>query len=341
MKSRSPHDETPEAMAGLTLIEVMITLVVLGFLLLVVARSQMTVTDANTNLHGINKVALETQEAVALIHTDISMARKLLENDSLGNSYLAALGTGKYPVAPSTRLPVIGPLAEFDKDDPLAPLTGNCLLMAEEMAPHDTVHDPGSGDQTYRVNVIRLVAYYLTQNARPRDSQLSRFDLVRWESQAFADYTTLTAITDTTAREAVVASMTAPGVNIQYAWDILKPAGSAFYSLGSDVSSSPESAFLVPPSTRPDREPRAIFGLSNACIAVNNGQTGESRIPKFAVELSPTSDPNGVGFPHGFEVKIIGPSGARKVLVRVVADIQRGQRVVRSASETKGTMRDL
>jgi type II secretory pathway pseudopilin PulG len=339
-KEAATRRETDRSVLGLTLIEVMITLTVLGFLLLVVARSQVTVSDANSALHGVNRIALETQTAVANIHKDISTARKLFQDDVQGRSYLAALGTMDLPAILSTRLPVIGPLAEFSKDDPATPLTGNCLLMAEEMTPNDTVVDVAGVPTTYRVNIIRLVAYYLTRYDRPLAPGLSRFDLVRWESQAFVDHTTLTAITNATTRQAVVANLT-DNARIYYSWDILKNANLAFFELGNDVAATAENPFSIPASPLNERAPKGLFANARASISSNNTSTGEAQIPKFAVALDPSVDINGIGFPHGFEVKIVGPSGARKVLVRVVADIQRGMSVVRSASETKGTMRDL
>ncbi len=335
------------AESGMTLVEVMITLTVLAILMGVIARSQLTVSQANSTMAAANKVSLQTQEAVSHVHADISMARKMYEDDVLGRSYLARIqvvnisGLGVLAIAPTSRLPTIEPLGEFNADAVASPRTGNCIFMAEEMAPHDTLASDG---KTYRINIFRLVGYFVMRHGTPAALNLSRFDLVRWESEAFADYTTLTAIGSVAARQEVVADLLATA-KIDYAWDPIKNADQAFYVLSTDVSPTPDGTITIPASqhssAREDRRPKVYFRPYVAALASNNTLIGENAIPKFAVKIDATVDPAGVGFPHGFEVKIIGPSGARKVLVRLVAEISRGGQIVRSVSETKGTMRDL
>jgi len=321
--------------AGLSLLEVVISLGILSMLFLVILRSTLSVADSNTSMESFNAILVKTQAAMAELHEDVSTARRTFEEDATGRAYFDALEFGALPRATSCLLPINDSLGEFTLDVPADRKVGNSLLVAGEMAPHDFTA-PSDG-KAYRVNVYRLVCYYVADYGFPVAPGLTRFDLARWESMAFADWATLTAISNATARQEVVADLVSTA-NIKYAWDPSRAITSAFYELDTDVSATPEPAFSIPASPVAARYPRAYYRKYNASLSQNNGITGtEAAIPKFTQALAAPAP----GFPHGFEVKIVGPSGARKIKTRIVAERMMRNQVFRAASETISTMRDI
>jgi hypothetical protein len=323
--------------SGLSLVEVLVAIGILSFLLLVVLQASMTVGDSSSAVESYNTVLVETQKVTAQLHEDVATARKLYEDDALGQTYLKFIDYGGLPLLSSSLLPLIEPLGEFHQDVVGDRRTGNVLLLVGEMSPFDFTA-PSNG-KDYRVSVFRLIAYYVADGGSPVAQGLSAFDLVRWESEAFADFTTLSSITDATARQEVVGGLVS-NARINWAWDPTQTVDAAFFELTTDISPSPEPTFIIPPSNMNNRLPKGWYRFRNAAIAPNNSVTmTEAAVPKFAQKV-PAAGPN-PGFPHGFEVKVVGPSGARKIKVRVVAERMMRNRIMRSASETIATMRDI
>jgi hypothetical protein len=58
-------------------------------------------------------------------------------------------------------------------------------------------------------------------------------------------------------------------------------------------------------------------------------------VPQFATVIA-----GGDGFPHGFEVQIVGPSGAREVLLKLVLAKSGAQRIVARDLKAVLTTRD-
>lgn len=320
--------------SGMSLVEAMVSISILSFLLLVILQSTATVSDSTSALESFNLVLVETQKAVAQMHEDVATARKIFEDDALGKSYVKYVDYGKFPLVSSGLLPVIQPLGEFTQDVAGDRRTGNILLVVGEMSPYSFTA-PSNG-KAYRISVFRLVCYYVSDHGIPIADGLSRFDLARWESEAFADDIALSTITDATARSELVVDMVKNG-GIHFAWDPTQPADAAFFKLDTDVSPSTAGAMLIPASAKVGRLPRGYYGWRNAALATNNAiVNSEAAVPKFAL-----SDAAGLGFPHGFEVKVVGPSGARKIKVRVVAERMMKRRIMRRASESIATMRDI
>lgn len=328
-----PREGDRRGASGMSLVEAMVSLSILSFLLLIILQSTNTVSDATTSIESYNTVMVETQKVVSLMHEDVATARKIFEADALGQSYVARVSYGPFPLAATSLLPLVEPLGEFTRDVAGNRRTGNILLVVGEMSPY-TFTAPSNG-KAYRISIFRLICYYVSSRGSPVARGLSRFDLVRWESEAFADYVALAAISDVTARGELVSNMVAIG-GINYAWDPTQLADAAFYKLTADVAVAP-TAIAIPGSPKTGRVQKGFYAWRNAALAVNNGIVGtEASVPKFALP-----DNTGIGFPHGFEVKVVGPSGARKIKVRVVAERMMKNLIMRRSSESIATMRDI
>jgi hypothetical protein len=321
---------------GMSLVEAIVSITILSFLLLVILQSTTTVSDSTTAIESYNLVLVETQKAVSQMHEDVATARKIFENDALGQTYVKFVDYGTHPLAATALLPIIQPLGEFTLDAVGDRRTGNILMVVGEMSPYSFTA-PSNG-KTYRISVFRLICYYVSDRGFPVANGLSRFDLVRWESEAFVDYVALSNLPplELTARSEMVVDMVTNG-GIHYAWDPTQLADAAFFKLDTDVAPVTVGAMPIPASRVNERVPKGYYAWRNAALASNNGiVNSEASVPKFTQPI-----PAGIGFPHGFEVKVVGPSGARKIKVRVVAERMMKSRVMRRASESIATMRDI
>jgi len=82
-----------------------------------------------------------------------------------------------------------------------------------------------------------------------------------------------------------------------------------FFALNADGSISTTQVVAPVIDTTPDNRPRSMLGDSRSSVAPNSPAL---RVPSFA-QLDNTMP----AFPSGFEVKVVGPSGGRQVLLRL------------------------
>jgi hypothetical protein len=193
----------------------------------------------------------------------------------------------------------------LDPDAPGVRRTGNALLLACEDRPRE-FSTPGGG--RYRVDIVRFVAVYPTRRAgKVVDAAPDRIDLVRFASRPYADKGSLEQIPVAAERVEVVKTLTAQGVG--RAWVAGAPIDSAFFDLKADGSIAATAVASPVIDCPPEAPVRTMLNAVKASVAPNSPAL---RVPTFA-ELD-TSAP---GFPSGFEVKVVGPSGGRQVLVRL------------------------
>jgi hypothetical protein len=176
--------------------------------------------------------------------------------------------------------------------------------------------------RTRAVDTHRFVCVYLSPSGRSLvTGNPSSNDLVEWRSWAYPSYGQVASIPDVDERESVVRDLH-DVYHFDELWDPTAPYATAFYGIDGTgrVSSTPG-----PPATgRIDEDPLVSRGgrFANANIAVAQSDGGSRpRTPAFSVE------PLAAWAPDGFEVKVCGTSGARKVWIRLTLEKQafRGQ----------------
>jgi hypothetical protein len=240
-----------------------------------------------------------------------------------------------------SRLPIANPNGVIEADATGESFTGNVLLTVRERAPHEAVvdHDGDSGtaDVEFLADLYSFQLFYL---AKRTDRELAPHsfyvDLHRLDSQRYADYFQLQGL-DATFRDAVASSLHSAG--IQMAWDPNSDAGSAFYSIGSDGSLTAVADHAIAPVDSASLLPE-----------LHGGRISGSMVYSVGIETNPslgTPDPvsvlaqeNGL-FPSGFETKIIGPTGARKIFARLMLASQYHQETTSRANTVVVTIAEF
>lgn len=314
------------ATRGFTLVEVMIALVItmVGFWAFyeVVVRT----SDANEYAMAFTSLAATTQVAVNDIREDVSVAKLLFRNDAVGQGYLAAIAfPTQFPVLGNSRLPGAREGGVFERDTSATNYTGNVLLFARtEQAYVGSLRYCNNPNKlrAVRVDQYRIVVYYLSKVQGASIGGLAdSLNLVKAASPVYADYTQVNSILDPVTGEAPDLKMEAlkdlyNNYGIQYLWSTAAGASAAFYRIipgagGTfSISASPDATYR-PPLSAPTEYIRNLR-FKHASVSWNTGATFRSPVAVPAYGLASTS---GDGFPHGFEVQVIGLSGARQTLV--------------------------
>jgi hypothetical protein len=289
---------------GLSLVELTVSVAILVGTLLLVQELIGTTQNAQIYIAARDRAAQQSAKLITDLRSAGLSSRRLYQDDAEGRAYLAALSTGTTPILPDARLPVVDPAGRLDADAAGARRTGDALLIACEDRPREV---PTAASR-HRVDVVRFFAVYPTRRTgRVVDAIPDRIDLVRFASRSYADKASLDQITDPLEKSQVVQGLV--GAGFAQAWVAGAAVNQAFFVLNADgtIGATPIVAPTI--DTMADDRPRPMLGDSRSSVAPNSPAL---RVPAFA-QLDATMP----AFPSGFEVKVVGPSGGRQVLVRL------------------------
>jgi len=274
------------------------------------------ITQTQVSNDQLNAWSLLTewgQGAVNKMCLDIAQGRVIYENDALGlgPAYMNNLEMDPiYPILSTSTLPVIDPAGSFDDDTVTGTnRTGNAFLFVKEVEPF--IGDANGTDR--RVDIYRLVFYYLSPVNHAIGNKALSLRLVKWESKKFADYNQVISIPAGVERDTFVSNLFAGGL-IDYLWVPRNDQNNAFYWIdGAGSINGPDPNYTIEKDTV--ESCIQSLGLTNASVAWNreNQFWTPDVVPKFGI-----ADMTGDGFPHGLEIQVIGPNAARQIMVRLV-----------------------
>jgi prepilin-type N-terminal cleavage/methylation domain-containing protein len=310
---------------GFSLIEVTVTIVIVS-VLVIIAYTMIEETLRTTMFNeSQNDLMLMSQRSVNTMQTEILQAALLFEENALGTSYRAALRIpAPFTQWNDTLLPVV------DSGLTLAPdtstrNTGNSLFIVRQLPPIAVTHDhdnaPGTPDVEFLADRYRFEYFFLcptTTRSFGRSGQT--LDLVHSRSGEYADYFQLRAMGGETAELAT--KLIARGLT--HAWDRGQPLNAAFFTLAGATDGAFDAALGSPTITMtrnvslfPELRGGRATGRIDYSVAFEpaNRPAFPLRFPIRSYSLADNTRP---GFPSGFEVKVVGPTGNRKVMTRVM-----------------------
>jgi len=301
--------------AGFTVLEMVVTTAILGLTTLVIERTITSVTDAERSMRSVRSTADRCQAAAYHLRDEVTGARRLFHADATGLAYLAKLGlpTGM-PMLAGSRLPVFDETKSLGPDTVGSPKTGNVLFFVRDADPLPCIAAAAT-KKVRLVDAYRFVCFYLTVSTKTLVAGgPAALELVEWKSERFPSYAQVMGITSTTERTNVVKDLYARH-NVDYLWDLTKPVTTAFFAIdgAGNVSATATNPSQIPEDRNVST--RGRFVAANLGVA-RTDMTSKLRQPVFTVD-----DP-AVWTPHGFEVKIASPSGARRVWLRLTIEQQ-------------------
>ena len=300
---------------GYTFLEVTITLGLLSLLALVVERTLSSTQEADKYLSIFRYVQERGERASYDVYAAVVSARKVYGRDEQGEGYLEALDLSRLPLAKDARLPRPDEVRPMGPDQPNDPRTGNVILCVRETDPVVCAADPESQKVRY-VDIYHFVCVYPHDSDKrviTEDERKAR-DLVLWYSVGYPSLTQLNAIEDPAERSSVVRDLY-HRFDMRYAWDPNADVDESFYPLDEvgQIAGIPEQLSEIPEHQ----------GLSESGMLVYAGiQLARTTPTSFSRKSVFTVDDPQKWVPDGFEVKITGGSGHRKVWFHVVAEAQ-------------------
>jgi prepilin-type N-terminal cleavage/methylation domain-containing protein len=318
---------------GFSLMEVVIVLaLVTGLMIVVYTLIEETLHTAMFN-ESHNDLTIMTQRAVNQVYVELLQSATAYQDDTVGNEYRAALQIpATTPVMPNSLLPV------FDTDPALNPdtgtgtdrRTGNSLLIVRSLSPLEGTNKPvlydhdnnnATAETELPVDRYRFEYFFLSRNTNRNFSGAGWYlDLVRATSGEYADYFQLSTLTPAQLTRVTNQLL---GYGIQRAWHPAQPLGNAFYDLNdardgtfNPAIARPTIAITESKTMLPEMRGGRISGRMDYSVTFRPTfrTPYPIRHPVFAYAQADSAKP---GFPSGFEVKVAGPIGFRKVFVRL------------------------
>jgi hypothetical protein len=295
---------------GTTLVEMMMVLAC--FSVVAFGTYQIIVLSQTSNalMNAWNSLTQWGQNAIDEINIELTQARIIFQNDALGQAYLAKLQSdSNYPVLSTTTLPAIDSTGTFHQDTTVS-RTGNGLLFVKESPPF--ISDAGGTGR--RTDICIFIYCYLSPITRSIGTMPLSLRLTEWTSIEFADYNQVTSITGT-ARTTFVTNLYV-NRGIRCLWIPRNVPNNAFYHIyaNGNIDATPDANYIIQKNTiRSVIQDLGVAGYTSVAWNTSNQFHTPDVVPKYAEGNSV-----GAGFPHGFEIQIIGPTSARQTMVRLV-----------------------
>jgi hypothetical protein len=297
--------------------EIAVTISLVTLLSFLVERTLTSTREADFRLEATRTALDRGQRILFQLREDVAASRRMFQEGPVGAAYWDALELDAAPPLAGCRLPRIDETGTLGPDVPSGdPFTGNVLLFVREGDAVGAVADPATRS-IRRIDAYRFVCVYPTRTARLLvTGEPPAVDLVVWRSVAFPSRAQILAIADVDERRRVVTDLFTR-FGHRHAWDAGAPADAAFYELDAAGDMDPT------PVANPTIEEDAAISEGGTLVAAR-AQLARTREEVATRAVFAADDPQ-VWTPHGFEVKVAGASGSRKVWLHLVVECPAGR----------------
>jgi len=290
--------------SGFTLIEVLISLVIISLLIPIIYEVSEGVIFSTNTITAVNDIKLINQRLVEDIKSDVVQSAMIFDNNSSYKDRIVLNVPSGYTSLDRNKLPVINETGNFP---PNPNDVGNILFMARYLIPIELT----VSGTNYRIDKYRFLYYFLAKDTGATINRRNPVVLLKAQSrETYIDYVTINNVKDNDAKKYLVRALL--DMEIGYAVDL---KNIKFYSLNTNGNISPDNSHRIQMDTVLASRNFGVNQLPSGKVyyGIGYNNMGYVAIPKFA-----SPDNTGDGFPHGFEVAIVGPRSSRDVLVRIV-----------------------
>lgn len=314
--------------AGFTLLEMLLAGGLLALTLAVAVPFFQSAFSSLTSMEAQNALKTGAHKALDRIQLFLTENKRFFPVEDPGLEFLPYVQFGSGVPAPlaDSRLPAI------NQDGSLTPSSGtfsaadvgNSLFFVSLDAPEDVV-DPGiAGARPLRVDIYHFNYYFLAADGSGSIGGKPKLQLWEWHSVKYVDLPTIQKLAgDPASLTNLVIALYGRGYLYAYNPSLLNPLD-AIYGLESDgtLTAAPSMPiFEIPQASAGNMMNLATgalggsyrYGVSPNTIDKQGTFDSPVSVPRFAAvsASSPT-------FSSGFEVAVVGDSGARQVLMRLV-----------------------
>lgn len=334
---------------GLSLVELLVTTVLLGIMVFGVGRLIVSGSDAQEYAKRLNRVTEVNQDVLDQVRLELVSSVRLFGSSSGDQDYLDLLDLSGAPARfANCRMPVIRTTGGIGKDVAGAEYTGNMLLFAR-LAWTDRFRTTSGAE--FMTDVYRLVHYYLAaEDGGPAPGSSVGLNLVRFLSEPLIDGGQIDRITSDTDREELLVHLATATPDLLGATrapaEVVWNRGGLATAVGTLRQIDADTGVLSDTPLSPRTSPWAILPAQDGVedlLAIRHHSVATVYAPSsLGVGRFGLVDTTAPGFPHGFEVQIVGPTAARQVLLHlVIASSQRRGQLAWSDQQCVVDARDL
>jgi prepilin-type N-terminal cleavage/methylation domain-containing protein len=327
MYDASASSAEPRAARGMTLVEVIVAVAVMGIIMTATIPFFTYTQSGYTSLEVTTVLPAAMQKALSKIQHRIVENCRIFDSGSIGTAYRARATPNISPAVPSatasppaipSKLPLLSPDMTLSVTSSTfnRAAVGNSLFFASTDAPYEA---PSGGGLAVKVDTFIFNYFYLVRNSATLNGQPA-IELHEWHSTPYVDYARLISITDTAKSTSTIAWLYSRG--LRHAWDrSSNDPNNAFYSLNSAGMMTLAPLHNIQTSTDPLLKPAAMISIIRGAASGGfhygvcpNNLPAKNQVPQFA---SASGD-----FPAGFETIVVGEALGRQVFVRLTMAAQ-------------------
>lgn len=323
--SSSTAPRSPVA-AGYSMIEVILASVLIMLMAFAIGTLAISGTDAQELGRRIGRMTEMAQDSIDDLRVDLVSSIHIFNNDPIGNACLAQLDLTSAPVPTpiaTRRLPTMDVTGSFRRDTAGNEITGNAFFFAK-LAWRDQF--TCTSGNSYIVDVYRWVHVYQSPiGSGPGPGVRGGLDLVKVFSEPLVDGGAIDGIGDPVDQAELLLHL------VQGTPDstgLRRDPAHVVWLRGADPA-LPTTLRQIDPSTGllsddplPGRSdpwtilldedsPGGTLAFRQASIA-SNFEAIAPGVNRFGIR------DDGLGFPHGLEFQVVGPSAARQILLHIV-----------------------
>lgn len=335
--------------SGFSLIELVIASSLLGLLVMAVSTLAVSGGQAQDFTRRLSRATEVTQDIVDQMRLEMVSSVRVFGDDAEGRANLDILNLDGAPKGLGTsRLPLVSPNNTVARDSAGNKITGNSLFFTRLAWSDRFVCASG---KEYLIDVYRWIYYYLTPvDGGPKAGSPLGLNLVRVVSEPLIDAAGVDGIDDAVDQEEVLLHLLEGTADAN--GEVHAPAqlvwlrGGLPSDLGTirQITSTNGKLSEDPIEGRDDpwRIQRASSEVDELLSYRHHSVASIYSLPAYGVGRYGVIDEGDTGFPHGFEVQVVGPSSARQVMLHlVVVSTQRQGQVAWADVQVSVDARDL
>lgn len=317
------HTRDRHTQSGFSLTELAIAATLLLALVWVITTLALSGSASQELGRRIARMTDIAQEVTDKVRLEMVTSVRVFGDNGEGNANLALLDLSTSPAPATRRLPLLDIDGELGPDQGGEEKTGNALFFAY-LAWRDRFRTSTGTD--HLVDVYRWVHYYLSPvDGGPAPDRRGGLEMVRFVSEPLADGHAVDDILDPAERAEVLLHLVRGTADVD--GQVHDPVA-VVWRRGGDpnvpgtlrqiddgdgaLSDDPLAGRPDPWAILPAEEGAAGLLHYRRAQVVSNFETVAPGVSRFAIR------DDAVGFPHGFEVQIVGPTSARQVLFHIV-----------------------
>ncbi len=318
---------------GFTLLEAIIVAALLAVLIGSVAQIMISCGKAQRVADMYGRATAAAHELLDEIRHDLVSSAGVFQKSTVADKYLALIDHfGDDPIASST-LPTPVEDGVFEQETISGSRTGNSLLAIR----HEwTEQVTTTTNNIYSIDVYKLVYWFLTPKTQEGVSDVANLTLRQWVSEPLADGQQIDDISDPADRLEVQFALN----NTAADYSTGKESVELVWIRGADPAVTDTLRHIDLDTGELVSAPRNHLGDGVWHIKSDSLHTSETFMRAYDAGIATITAPSrfgvgrfgkiddaGTGFPHGFEVQIVGPPSARRALVQLTVLVVRGAEV--------------